>query len=120
MTRPDNGKKKPIEWDGVVYPSMAALSRALGLSRSRVSNAKRLGKMHTLGIGSKAGWVLGQNLGLKAMHDAKRQPVAALGWYWPSQLAAADAMGVHHSCISNWLRRGTLEKNVLKRLGVKT
>ncbi len=51
--------------------------------------------------------------------EARRQPVAAHGWSWPSQAAAAREIGVNGATVSNCLLRGTFAALVLRRLGVK-
>lgn len=54
------------------------------------------------------------------MNKARRQPVAAHGWQWESQTEAADAIGVSFVTVHYRLKRGTFDKLVMKRLGVKS
>lgn len=107
--------RKPIEWNGIVYPSQAALAKALGVSQSQVSAAKRLGRLDTLGIGQG----FDKADALERSRRAASCPVASCGWHWPSQTAAERALGVNRGYVARWLNRGTLDKNVMARLGVK-
>jgi hypothetical protein len=109
--RQTNAVKKPIPYDGKVYPSQAALARALGLTRSTVSFAIRHGRIDTLGTGTKSGWA--------NVKDSRCQPVSAHGWHWPSQKAAAKALNCDEGTVSDNLNRGTFDRLVLQRLGVK-
>ena len=102
---------KAVTFGGITFKSQAALARALGLSKSNVSFAARNGRLNTLGSGSKAGAELAKG--------ARCQPVAAHGWHWPSQKAAAKALKCHQDTIGKNLNRGTFDAFVLKRLGVK-
>ena len=61
----------------------------------------------------------GLSVAVAAMAEARRQPVAAHGWWWRSQSECARQCGVGHASVSEWLRDGTFEANVLKRLGAK-
>lgn len=108
---PRPGVKRPVEWQGKVYPSITALAAALGLSKQTVSHAVRTNRMHTLGQG--------RMVGLLAMQAAHRQPCAAHGWHWPSQRDAARALGVTERVVSARLNRGTFADLVMQRLGVK-
>jgi hypothetical protein len=54
----------------------------------------------------------------KAAEDRK-QPCAAHGWHWPSQIEAARALGVRHQKVADRLNRGSFDRLVLERLGVK-
>ena len=96
----------PITHDGVTYRSLAALARALGLSRQRVHQAYRSGTLHTLGAGS-----------AREGHHARCQPVAAHGFYWPSQKAAADDLGVLQSRVCKALQDGKFEALVARVKG---
>lgn len=106
-----NAVKKPICYEGVTYPSQAALARELGLTPSTVSFAVRNGRLDTLGTGTKSGW--------ENVKDARCQPVAAHGWHWPSQKAAAKALNCDEGTVSDNLNRGTFDRLVMQRLGVK-
>lgn len=106
-----NALKKPIPYDGKVYPSQAALARALGLTPSTVSFAILHGRLDTLGTGTKSGWANVKN--------SRCQPVSAHGWHWPSQKAAAKALNCDEGTVSDNLNRGTFDRLVLQRLGVK-
>jgi hypothetical protein len=106
---------KPIEHDGVIYPSQTALAKALGLHRATVSRAVWLGKLDSLGKGSKNGLALATR---NSAH-VRCQPVSAHGWEWPSQKAAGEALGIKSSGVQGRLDRGTLGALVLQRLGVK-
>ena len=106
-----NAVKKPIPYDGNVSPSQAALARALGLTRSTVSFAVCHGRIDTLGTGTKSGWA--------NVKDSRCQPVSAHGWHWPSQKAAAKALNCDEGTVSDNLNRGTFDRLVLQRLGVK-
>jgi len=44
-------KKKPIEIDGVEYPSRIAAAKAYGVTKSTLSRAIKTGRLHTLGVG---------------------------------------------------------------------
>jgi hypothetical protein len=50
---------------------------------------------------------------------ARRQPVSAHGWHWPSQVVAARAIGVSPSSVTGALRRVTFAALVLRRLGAR-
>ena len=106
-----NHVRKPIMHNGVTYPSQNALARALGLTAATVSFAIRKGRLDTLGSGSKSGWALA--------NGAPRQPCAAHGWIWPSQKAAAKALNCAEGTVGDNLNRGTFDRLVLQRLGVK-
>ena len=106
-----NAVKKPICYEGVIYPSQAALARELGLTPSTVSFAVRNGRLDTLGTGTKSGW--------ENVKDSRCQPVAAHGWHWPSQKAAAKALNCAEDTVGDNLNRGTFDRLVLQRLGVK-
>lgn len=58
----------------------------------------------------------GQLRSLQAAHDANCQPVAALGYSWPSQAAAARDLGVFPTVISRSLKRGTFEALVRNKI----
>jgi hypothetical protein len=96
-----------ITHGGVTYRSMAALARALGLSRQRVHQAYRCGTMHTLGAGS-----------ARLAGQQRCQPVAAHGFWWPSQKAAAADLGVPQSRVCRALQDGRFEDLVAVVKGV--
>lgn len=108
---PTSRRAKPITWDGVEYPSQAALSVSLGMAKSAVSTAIYRGKLDSLG---KDQTETRRKNGLLA-HQARRQPVAAMGWSWPSQAAAALTLGVVESVVCRALQRGTFAALVERR-----
>ena len=97
-----------ITHNGTRYRSLAALARSLGLSRPTVHKAWHNGRMATLGQGpSRAG------------QRKRAQPVAAHGFYWPSQKDAAAALGVSTSAVCGALGRGTFDRMVARRMEVQ-
>jgi len=113
VARRPGGQPRPIRHEGVDYPSLSALAAAYGLCPATVSNALRRGRLHTLGQGN-----MRHASPVKAQ-AARRQPVAAHGWHWPSQVVAARAIGVHPSTVTYALRTGSFAALVLRRLGVR-
>jgi hypothetical protein len=99
------GVKQRVYWNGTVYPSISAAAKAAGVSRQAMSEAVTQNRLHSVGKGT---------------HGFKhRCPVAAHGWHWPSQKDAAAALGVTPYVIWSRLNRGTFDRLVLQRLGVK-
>lgn len=101
----------PVEWRGTVYPSRAALAKALNRSRQWVSRAINHGDPLTLGAGAGSG--------RERAAEARKQPVASLGHSWPSQRACARALGVPDDRVSRHLMNGTLDTLVREKLGPK-
>lgn len=99
---------KPVTRDGVTWPSQSALARALGVPVTNVSRALRNGTLETLGQG--------RAVALALAHAARRQPVAALGWSWPSQTACARDLGVSSGTVSTALNEGRFEDLVRRHM----
>lgn len=81
----------PVTIRGVEYPSHEAAARALGLTSSTISKARRKGTLHRVGTG---------RTGAEAM------PVRIHGRDYPSAKAAAAALGVTPSCVFHALSLG--------------
>ena len=113
MTPAPKTQRKPITFHGVQYPSLMALARELGLHHATVSLANKTGRIATLGKGR------GNGGGHIAANAARKQPVSAHGWEWPSQVEAARALGVTPPTVYGALQRGTFGRLVLRRLGAK-
>lgn len=101
------GVKQRIYWQGKIYPSISAASKAAGVSRQSMSEAIRRNRLHTVGTGP------------HRASEARKQPCAAHGWHWQSQKEAAAALGVSPQKVSYHLECGIFERLVKERLGVK-
>lgn len=86
--------KSPVTIRGVDYPSQLAAAKALGISVSAICNAKKRGRLDTVGLNPK---------------KTEPSPVFIRGVTYPSQYAAAKALGVSPTTIWNALERGSLE-----------
>lgn len=101
-------KPKPVRYLNTLFPSQRALARHLGISQSSVHFRIRRGILEQDNDTNPA-YLLGPL--------SNRQPVSALGHYWPSQAAAAVALGVTDSAVSKALNDGKFEELVRRKLG---
>lgn len=86
--------------DGVIYPSIAAASRAIGVSYAKIYEALRgRPKPQTA----------------KNTLNRDRRPVTIRGVTYPSVAAAAKAFGVTASYISHAIKRGSLNRVGVRR-----
>jgi hypothetical protein len=87
-------KYRDITIRGVTYPDASAAAAAIGVTRSTIGRAIRLGKLDTVGLG------VGSN---------NICPVVIRGVYYPTQMAAAEALGVRADVVCKALNRGTID-----------
>lgn len=95
------GKPKPVAVNGQVYPSQAAAARAFGVSAAQVSLLVRAGRADEIRA---EGRLRGHKRG------GGKSPVLVRGTLYPSQAAAARALGVHPKTLQGALDRGTLDR----------
>lgn len=92
--------RRPVTIRGVTYASRAEAGLALGVAAATIGQAERLGYLQTVGLKR----TMGVEAGGRMPH-----PVTIRGVTYPSQTAAAKALGVSTSRISNAKREGTLD-----------
>jgi predicted DNA-binding protein (UPF0251 family) len=83
----------PVRIRGVDYPSQKAAADALGVSRATVNQALDRGRIEFVGLGKGYG------------PTRRRKPCVVDGTRYPSQAAAAAALGVTRSAIHYRLKR---------------
>ena len=88
---------RSVTWNGVRYPSMVVMGRALGVSKQRAAQMIKRGPPMPPG--------------------RPKQPCAALGWDWPSQKEAARDLGVSTSTVFSALERGNFDSLVQRIKG---
>lgn len=81
---------RPVEIQGVQYPSVYAASRALGVSRTQIVRAIKQGKTDRIGMGN----------------EAHQMPTLIRGVLYPSRTAAAEALGVDVTTVVKAIARG--------------
>jgi hypothetical protein len=84
----------PVLINGVLYPSQTQAAAAIGVHRSRITQALATGRMDGLGKG--AGYKVG---------SGSRKPCRINGKRYPSRVAAARALGVTPSAITQRLQK---------------
>ena len=104
---------KPILYKGTFFPSQRALARHLGVSQSSIHLRLRRGTLEENNGPNPHPYPL--FLGPLA----NCQPVSALGHHWPSQQAAATALGVTATAVCKALNKGRFEELVRRKLGPK-
>jgi hypothetical protein len=95
------GNMNPTRIRGVLYPSQAAAARALGIKPNTVARALNRGTEEFAGLGRRWPSDFGQ----------KPKPCEIDGVQYPSQKAAATALGLTPSCICMRLRRKREKEN---------
>lgn len=85
---------KPITIRGVTYQSQTAAAEALGLSKQAITDAIKRGKPDSAGTGPHK----------RGGGPAYFKPLTLGGVHYPSRKAAAKALGVEPTQISNYLR----------------
>lgn len=88
----------PVRIRGVDYPSQVAAARALGVHPTTLQQALCRGKQDGVG------------LGLRPAGGRPGNPVTIRGVWYPSQQAAATALGVTREAITLAIRRGALDR----------
>lgn len=81
---------RPVEIQGVEYPSVTAAARALGVSRTQICRAIREGKTDKIGMGN----------------EAHQMPTLIRGVLYPSRTAAAQALGRSVTTVVHAIARG--------------
>ena len=85
---------KPVTIRGVTYRSQTAAAEALGLSKQAITDAIKRGNPDSAGTGPRN----------KGKGPAYLKPLTLGGVDYPSRKAAAEALGVESTQISNYLR----------------
>ena len=85
---------KPVTIRGVTYRSQRAAARALGVSNQAITAAVKRGNPDSAGTSPRK----------KGGGPAYLKPLTLGGVYYPSRKAAADALCVEPTQISNYLR----------------
>lgn len=84
-------KAKPVEWNGVLYPSIYAASQALGIHVETMKARVRKG--------------------FKSDSDLKRttqgKPIEIDGVHYQTMGAAAKALGIHPAALTNRIKLGS-------------
>lgn len=83
------GKKKPIEIQGMTFASMTEAAQHFGVSVTAIHHAKRRGRLHTVGDGSR-------------FHTYR--PCEVAGKEYPSLQHAAADLGVLPQEVSAYLK----------------
>jgi hypothetical protein len=102
MTSP---RLKPVEIRGIIYASQAEAARALGLHRTTIKRAAERGTLQFVGLGS------GNNprSHIKKGQRIAERPITIRGVTYPSQVIAAEILGVKPNTICTARKRGTLD-----------
>ena len=85
---------KPVTIRKVTYRSQSAAAEALGLSKQAITDAIKRGNPDSAGTGPHK----------RGGGPAYLKPLTLGGVHYPSRKAAAEALGVESSQISNYLR----------------
>ena len=85
---------KPVTIRGVTYRSQTAAARALGVSNQAITTAVKRGNPDSAGTSTRK----------KGGGPAYLKPITLGGVHYPSRKAAAEALGVESTQISNYLR----------------
>lgn len=84
---------RPIEIQGVLYPSLKAAAEAFNVTPDAVRQAEKRGRLDTLGIG----------------RGHSRVPISFQGKEYPSIYQAAKETGISKSTLWSALENGNLE-----------
>jgi hypothetical protein len=85
---------KPVTIRGVTYPSQKAAAEALGVSTQAITQAVRRGTTDNVGLGPLQ----------KGCEPVRLYKITLGGVPYPSHKAAAEALGVTSTAISNYLK----------------
>lgn len=94
------GLKKPLTFDGVLYPTQTALALKLGVSLQVLGQHSKAGTLYNITS------VKGRPQGIKAVRCVQ---ISIGPRQFPSISAAARALNVPYSLVYSRLERGTLD-----------